>query len=123
MSKRHGLLAAIALLIAVVTFGCPPESSPVVGAWVFLIDTDCNDMDLESYVVVLNLNSTAQLLGSTLYPGTWNLVGSNITITFPSVNGVEWIFTGTLGTDEVTAGTLTKDGMGSECWTAERTAS
>jgi hypothetical protein len=123
MLKRY-LQIAVVVLIAAMTFsGCPMQGSPVVGAWAIVLDFDCDDTFDGSFIIALYSNNTVELLGASLYSGTWELANSTVTITLPNVLGDEWVLTGTVGTDVVSDGTYTVDGMGSDCWTAERTTS
>lgn len=123
MLMRYMRTTTVALLYALVFFGCPMDGSSAVGAWAMELDMDCDEMDQTYYLIVLYSNGTVELLGATLYSGTWELNDSTVTIDLPNVLGAEWEMTGTLGTDLISDGTFTIDEMGNHCWVAERAPS
>jgi hypothetical protein len=122
MLKRNTPKAALVMLFAVALTGCPLSGSPVVGAWVFHLDLDCNSTDIQDFLFALYSDNTAEYFGieANSHSGTWSLDESTLTVTFPDVQGSEVHLMGTLGTDLLTGGTYTINGMGNHCWTGQR---
>jgi hypothetical protein len=123
MRTPYTKTAVLAALCMIAFSGCPMQGSPVVGTWAVELDFDCDETDSAWYLIALYSNGTVELLGALLYAGTWEFTGSTITIDLPNVQGTEWEMTGTLGTNTISAGTFTVDGMGDNCWNAVRTSS
>jgi hypothetical protein len=120
MFARYITMLALLLVLAGTFTGCPPQKSSAVGVWVFYLDVDCDDMDINALVFVLYSDNTAKFLFDDAYAGTWSLSNSTLTVTFPSVQSDEFELTGTLGSNVITDGTYTIGGMGNRCWTGLR---
>jgi hypothetical protein len=113
-------MAVSVVLISTILFpGCPGNSSSPVGAWVFYIDSECDNAFVSAYMIVLYPGNQAEFFGFRVRSGTWNVVNSTLAVTFPDVDGSQYIFTAQLGTDVVTGGAFSIDGAPSGCVTGQ----
>lgn len=113
-------MAVLVVLISMILFsGCPVNNSSPVGAWVFYIDHGCDNANVSAYMVVLYPGNQAEFFGARVRSGTWNVVNSTLAVTFPDVDGSQYIFTGQLGSDVITGGALSIDGAPSGCVTGQ----
>ncbi len=123
MFKRYAVIVASMTLFSAIFSGCPMQGASIVGAWAINLDADCDSMDVQHFILVIQKDNTAELLMEFDAEGTWTFNGTTVSLSFPDVQGAEYEFTGVLGSQTITSGTFTVDSMGTNCWTAEQLVS
>lgn len=110
----------VCVTLAIALPGCPLAGSMVEGTWRTYLDDSCNASVDGYYGFVLKSDGSAEWYIGELYPGTWNLNGSTITVEFTTPKTA--MFTGALSinANEITNGTFAVTDGGSGCFTAEK---